>query len=343
MSGSRLIFSAAEDYLEPASEELRERFPDATFGEIGPDLGWIAADGLSISLLAQTCRETPTIFVRHLMREVGTIPANLANQIDEVVAIAIGAWTQLPVKPDVSLQVWSSGEIPVDYRTDELRHALADALAERNITVARSGRDQILGAIVTPEGIILGLNGLDSALSDWPGGRVRLAKPKGQVSRSEFKLEELFRVHTDLDLPDGGVAIDLGASPGGWARILRQRGFTVWAIDPGRLDPRIAADTGVLHVRTTAGPFLATTQVIADLIVNDMRMDPDLSTSVMLDAARCLKPAGMMIQTLKVTPHNTLRNVRRVLGTLQEAYEIVWAGQLHHNRNEVTVVARKSG
>jgi 23S rRNA (cytidine2498-2'-O)-methyltransferase len=49
----------------------------------------------------------------------------------------------------------------------------------------------------------------------------------------------------------------------------------------------------------------------------------------------------MMIQTLKVTPHDPVRAVRYALGTLRDAYDIEWAGQLQHNRNEVTVVGRK--
>ena len=57
MSGSRLLFSAAEDFLAPATEELREVFPDAAFGAVGSDLGWIAAEGLSIGALADACRE----------------------------------------------------------------------------------------------------------------------------------------------------------------------------------------------------------------------------------------------------------------------------------------------
>lgn len=342
VSGPRLLFSAAEEYLDPATEELRELFPDARFGMIGPDLGWIAAEGLSIGALVQACGDAPTIFIRHLMREVGFIPAGQATKLEDVVANAIGIWTQLPLKHDVSLQAWSTGAVQSGYRTDELRRALADALGERGLTVARSGQDQILGAVLAPEGIILGLNSLESALSDWPGGQVRLSKPKGQISRSEFKLEELFRVH-DLDLPESGIAIDLGASPGGWTRILRQRGLTVWAVDPARLDPRLAGDPKVHHVPMTAGPFLQMTDVVADLVVNDMRMDPDLSAAAMLDAAKRLAPGGTMIQTLKVTPHTTLRTVRRVLGELGRAYDIAWAGQLHHNRNEVTVVGRKRG
>lgn len=340
MSSARLLYSTAEDYLAPATDELRELFPDAAFTALGPDLGAIEAEGLAIGTLAEACQQTPTIFIRHLMREVATLPMGEATDLETVVDAALDAWSALPLRPEVALQVWSSGEVHLPFRTDELRHALADALTEEGTTVARAGMDQVLGVVITESTLSFGLNSLASALSDWPGGRVRLAKPKGQISRSEFKLEELFRAHAPK-LPAGGIAIDLGASPGGWTRILRQRGFTVWAVDPARLDPRLAADRQVHHVRTTAGPFLAETDVIADLIVNDMRMDPDLSASVMLNAATRLKSGGVIIQTLKVTPHNTLRTVRRVLDTLRQGYEITWAGQLHHNRNEVTVVARK--
>jgi 23S rRNA (cytidine2498-2'-O)-methyltransferase len=340
MTGPRLLFSAAEDYLAPATEELRDLYPDARFGALGPDLGWIEAEGLSIGALAQACRETPTVFIRHLMREVGFIPTDRTGSLEDVVTTALDAWTALPLRPDVSLQVWSTGEVRVGYRTDELRRALADALHEAGLAVARSGAEQILGTVVTPEGVSLGLNNVDSALSDWPGGQVRLSKPKGQVSRSEFKLEELFRAH-DIDLPKGGTAIDLGASPGGWTRILRQRGFTVWAVDPAALDPRLTHDPGIHHVRMTAGPFLHMTDVVADLVVNDMRMAPDLSAQVMLDAAERLAPGGTIIQTLKVTPRHTRETVSRSLATLGRAYTMTWAGQLHHNRNEVTVVASK--
>jgi 23S rRNA (cytidine2498-2'-O)-methyltransferase len=340
MSGSRLLVSAAEDYLAPAAQELSELIPDGLFTVLGPDLGAVEAEGLSIGELAEATRTAPTIFVRHLLREVGFVPAGAAVSLDGVVDAALEAWTAVPLKHEVTLQAWASGEVTMPYRTDELRHALAAALEDEGVTVARAGQDLVLGAVVTADGISLGRNSLENALSDWPGGRVRLAKPKGQISRSEFKLEELFRVH-DLPFPKGGTAIDLGAAPGGWTRILRQRGFTVWAIDPAMLDPRIARDPGVRQVRTTAGPFLAETDVTADLVVNDMRMDPELSVSVMRGAARRLAPGGMMIQTLKVTPNHTLRTVRRSLDALRHDYEIVWAGQLHHNRNEVTVVGRK--
>ncbi|MBA2247092.1 MAG: cell division protein FtsJ [Chloroflexia bacterium] len=339
MSQSRLFFSADEIYLHSAIDELRELYPDAALRPVGPDLGTIAAEGVSIAELATACRERPVVFVRHLFREVGSTPA-APTSLEDVIAIALGTWSALPLAPTVALQVWASGDVDAPFRTDELWHALADALTERGTDVARSGREQILTACVTTSGIIFGLNSLGSALTDWPGGRVRLAKPKGQISRSEFKLEELFRMG-ELELPSTGIAVDLGASPGGWTRILRQRGLRVWAVDPAELDPRIARDPDVHHIRTTAGDFLSTTTLKPDLIANDMRMAAELSASVMLSASRVLKPGGLGVQTLKIAPNQAMRTVQTALRMLRQEYEIVFVRQLHHNRNEVTVVLRR--
>ncbi|CAA9549695.1 MAG: 23S rRNA (cytidine(2498)-2'-O)-methyltransferase [uncultured Thermomicrobiales bacterium] len=351
MSPSRLFFSADEVYLHSALDELRELYPDAELRPVGPDLGSFAAEGVAIAELATACRERPVVFVRHLFREVGSAPAAAraaaraagqatSTSLEDVVAIALGTWSVLPVGPAVALQVWASGDVDTPFRTDELWHALADALTARGTDVARGGREQILTACVTTSGIIFGLNGLSSALTDWPGGRVRLAKPKGQISRSEFKLEELFRMG-ELELPAAGIAVDLGASPGGWTRILRQRGLRVWAVDPAALDPRIARDPEVHHIRTTAGDFLSTTTLKPDLIVNDMRMAAELSASVMLSASRVLKPGGLGVQTLKIAPNRAMATVQTALRMLRQEYEIVFVRQLHHNRNEVTVVLRR--
>ncbi len=117
----------------------------------------------------------------------------------------------------------------------------------------------------------------------------------------------------------------------------------VWAVDPADLDPRIAGDRGVKHVRTTAGSFLHDTDRTFDLIVNDMRMTPPLSCELMLSASGHLNPGGKIIQTLKISPHHGLEMVRQSLQTLRRRYEFDFVRQLHHNRNEVTVVAHHRG
>jgi 23S rRNA (cytidine2498-2'-O)-methyltransferase len=339
---SRIFFSADEDYLATATAELRHIFPSAVIEPLGPDLASFEDEGVSIASIATEVRTRHLAFTRHLMRGVGQAKLSQMTDLESAGEIALECWQQIPLPAAVSLHVWMSGHVDLPYRTDELWKHLAETLTEEGISVARGGQPHILSACVTPKGIVFGSNGSANALTDWPGGRVRLAKPKGQISRAEFKLEELFR-DGDVALPGGGTALDLGASPGGWSRILLERGFEVWAVDPAELDRRLANAPKLHHVQTTAGPFLADTNETFDLIVNDMRMMPGLSASVMNSAARKLAPNGLAIMTLKLSPRDALHTVRDTFRVLRRSYEIVFARQLHHNRNEITVVARLKG
>ncbi|MEJ7837723.1 MAG: SAM-dependent methyltransferase [Thermomicrobiales bacterium] len=334
-----ILFSAAEDYLGTAMAELRGAFPKAHVAQIGPDLGSIIEAGLSIGDIADAAQATSFIFVRHLMRQVGFIPDADATDIDAIIAAAWSIWSDLPIQSNITLQVWSSGD-PNRIRPDELRRSLQAFLIEQNLDVARSGRENILSLVLTAKGIAVGFNSSSSALSDWPGGSVRLAKPKNQISRSEFKLEELFREYP-IRLPESGRALDLGASPGGWTRILRQHGLEVWAVDPADLHPSLSTDSGVHHVRSTAGPFLAAESLEFDIVVNDMRMDPELSSQLMLDAARMLRIGGLIILTLKLSPSYPVDAINRSLTSLARWYDVELVRQLHHNRHEVTIVARR--
>lgn len=336
---SRIYFSADPDYLATAADELRPHFPDAWMEPLGPDIAVFEDEGVSIAMLADTIREHRLPFTRHLMRGVGEVPHDECEHLDEVGEIALECWQHLPFPSRVSLQVWQSGDAEMPYRNDQLWRRLHAALTDIDVEVVRGGAQHILSACQTELGIIFGSNGAANALSDWPGGRVSLAKPKGQISRAEFKLEELFRTHA-VTLPAGGTAMDLGAAPGGWTRILLERGFEVWAVDPANLDRRLDGHAGLHHIRTTAGPFLAQTQERFDLVVNDMRMEPALSASVMNSAARFVTPEGLGIMSLKLHPDHPLRTVDDALAMLQRAWEPVYLKQLFHNRNEITAVLR---
>ena len=340
MPVTSVIFSADGAYLSTATTELLRLFPEARVEAVAPDASRLQGEAVEIARVATACRTGPVVFVRHLMQQVAEIPLAPGQDLAaEISSVWFNLLATQQIDRAVALQVWRSGESPAAPRTDDLWNDLASTLTAQGFSVARGNRDLILSVLIAPDRVIAGLNGRAEALSDWPGGRLSLARSKRQVSRSEFKLEELFKV-VDLPLPTNGNALDLGASPGGWTRILRERGLTVWAVDPADLDPRVAADPGVHHVRTTAGPFISQTAQRFDLIVNDMRMTPTRSCGVMLDAARRLKPDAHIIMTLKLTPKQALETVRTCLSLLDRSYEIRFVRQLYHNRNEVTVVGR---
>ncbi|MEZ4734700.1 MAG: SAM-dependent methyltransferase [Caldilineaceae bacterium] len=167
----------------------------------------------------------------------------------------------------------------------------------------------------------------------------RFAREPEQVSRAEFKLLEALEIFT-ITLPPRGVALDLGASPGGWTRVLRQHDQYVTAVDPGDLDPRVAADRGVRHKRMTAEQYLANEPDQFDLIVNDMRMDARDSARMMVAYAKQLYRHGLVIMTLKLPEENRRPILDHAFTILQQAYTLVGARQLFHNRSEITVYLR---
>lgn len=332
-----VMFSAAEPSFHAAVKELRDEFgASLKVQRLGEDVGVIDASGPSVAEVASACRRTLLPFIRHLTVELARVPG---ADIEAVVEAARGL--DAPVG-DLSLQVWVSGQAGFGYGSRDLFDRLSEDLQKRGCHVTRSGSPLVLSCCLTPAGVSLGLNTATDSLSDWPGGRMRLARDEARVSRAEFKLEELFQT-VSLDLADQGTAVDFGAAPGGWTRILRQRGLTVWAVDPGDLDPRVADDPGVHHARTTAAEFLRHHDDSFDLAVNDMRMDPTLSCRVMLDAEPSLRAGALAVLTLKIGSRNPVDEVRSCLDLLEQRYEVIFARQLHHNRQEVTVVARVPG
>jgi 23S rRNA (cytidine2498-2'-O)-methyltransferase len=176
-------------------------------------------------------------------------------------------------------------------------------------------------------------------LSDWAGGMRRFAREEGQISRAEFKLLEAIEVF-GLELPARGTALDLGAAPGGWTRVLRSFEQYVTAVDPGELDPRVAKDRGVRHKRMTAEAYLDSDPDPFDIIVNDMRMDGRDSARLMTSYARLLYPHGWALMTLKLPEQRREPILDHAFSILRNRYIIAGARQLFHNRSEITVWLR---
>ncbi|MEV8378214.1 SAM-dependent methyltransferase [Kribbella sp. NPDC056861] len=324
----------ATDSYDLAVCEIRDEFGARVKVErVSGDLGRVVENGPSIEELAAACNDGRIAFIRHLTTELGSFGVSEVPPAHELVELILA---ELPRHPQaLAVQTWTDGASS----GGSYYHLLEGPLSERGIEVGRAGHEYVVSCFASKKNVLIGLNRLDLSLSDWPGGRMRLARSDDRVSRSEFKLEEAIETFA-LDLPSGGKALDLGASPGGWTRILRQHGQEVWSVDPGDLDRRVSADRGVHHVNTTAGEFFRRNQTRFDVVVNDMRMDQILSARVMLDAIPHLHRDALAVVTFKGGGRNPLDAPRRAMDVLRKNYTIQAARQLHHNRNELTVIAR---
>jgi 23S rRNA (cytidine2498-2'-O)-methyltransferase len=206
--------------------------------------------------------------------------------------------------------------------------------------VSRTDPAWIISLVATDRGHYCGAARADLCLSTWPGGERRYRIAPGRISRSEFKLLEAIEAF-GLRLPEQGVALDLGAAPGGWTLTLLDRGLSVIAVDPARLDTRLSGAPGLTAVRSTAESYLESAPPCAAL-VNDMRLSADASVAVMTRYAPNLQPGGVAVMTAKlpergITSRTALDIVDRTIATLDGPFRIVGARQLHHNRAEVTI------
>ena len=223
---------------------------------------------------------------------------------------------------------------------------LAEAISEETGAVESIRKPRIIISLLCiAEKGYLGISTAYENLSDWPGGARHYAQTPEQISRAEFKLLEALEVF-GVQLPSQGRALDLGAAPGGWTRLLLEAGLYVVAVDPANLDPRLDGLPHLEHYRGYAETYLEDAvkrHRRFDLIVNDMRMDARDAARLLGQATQCLHPEGFIVSVFKL-PHETreiqpLLTLKEAISTLKKYYAIVHARQLFHNRQEVTVIA----
>jgi 23S rRNA (cytidine2498-2'-O)-methyltransferase len=334
-----LIVTADPAFAEAALAELHS-VNGQILAELSPGIWTVQLPG-DFFALAEQWRQKPPIFVRHICPVQTTVP--LAEGVDSLVETAVTTFTHL-LEPEwpFSVQTRVLGELGI--RPYDINKPLSEQLA------AASGAPldvrepfQILSVVLANEEAYLGLSLAVNNLSDWAGGVRRFAREKEQISRAEFKLLEALEVF-DIDLPPRGRALDLGAAPGGWTRVLRQKEQYVTAVDPAWLHPSLQKDKGVRHLRLTAEEYLAQFPDTYDVIVNDMRLDARDSARLMGEYGRYLYPHGLAIITLKLPEKNYQSALDHGLNILRQHFTIAGARQLFHNRSEVTVYLRsKSG
>ncbi|HHY53946.1 MAG TPA: 50S rRNA methyltransferase [Chloroflexi bacterium] len=313
---------------------------------------------LPFATLAAQWRRTPPIFVRHVAPV--QVVAPLGGHTGDPAYLARTLPGVLPaLEPGLSFSVQTRVLADVPYKPFDINTALASALTTESgppldvrapvqvVSVAcavlkhwQAEPQLMIGGTTPGKGkrlaALAGVSLAADNLSNWAGGMRRFAREEGQISRAEFKLLEAIEVF-GIEMPAHGVALDLGAAPGGWTRVLRRAGQYVTAVDPGDLDARLNGDPGVRHRRMTAEQYLHSDPDSFDIIVNDMRMDARDSARVMAAYAKLLYPHGWALMTVKLPEQDRQPVLDQTFAILRAQYTIAGARQLFHNRSEITL------
>jgi 23S rRNA (cytidine2498-2'-O)-methyltransferase len=349
-----LLVTAQPEFMEAALHELR-RFDNNLKCEISlaPNIALCATTDIA-RLMRLAAAQRP-VFARHLAPVQTVIPLHNSEQDVGVLAVTIAdlpafAMLERGQRFAVQTRFAQSGDQGLSvkrvYGSGFLNQQLASAFAEETGAIESIKKPQVVVSLLCVEmKAYAGISLSRDNLSDWPGGMRHFAQLPEQISRAEFKLLEALEIF-GVSLPEQGDALDLGAAPGGWTRLLRDAGMRVVAVDPARLDDRLGGR--LEHYRGYAEDYLEDAlkmRIEFDVIANDMRMDAREAARLLVEARSCLRPDGFIISTLKL-PHAAIdidpsRNLKEAIRLLERHFAVVQAKQLFHNRQEVTVIAAK--
>lgn len=344
-----MLLTCAPEFSPPAWDEFRAVARQARrVAQLAPGV-WLVSTADDFSTIGERWQAAAPIFVRHMCsvdtstpltgdpEDIETLRRNLRQMCAPLIATSQTFSVQTRILSATAYK-------PFDVNERLAATIQAESGARLDVRAPQQIASVVIGRL---DGELIGLLGVSPTalnLSDWAGGARRFKRAAAQVSRAEFKLLEAWE-RFGLTAKTAWRALDLGAAPGGWTRILRQQQVRVTAVDPAALAPAVAADSGVEHVRLTAEAFLRRLDSAETypIILNDMRLDPLPSARVMLQAAPHLSAAGWALMTLKLPDvRHAARDVTAALNLLDHAYTIVGARQLFHNRQEVTAVLRRS-
>lgn len=357
---STFVVTSSEEFENAARAEMGRYDSKLKLGDSLEPGMFLVTSQLNWDDFAAIVGQEPPIFARHLFPVQATVLLTKTETDLDKLAEAV---EQLPRLDELSEDTPFSVQARLfeEVEGQALSYAYTPfAIKERLVEVIRQKTGavenireplEILSVVASQGNAYLGLSPAELNLSGWGGGMRRFAKRDEQISRAELKLQEALEVF-EVELPTDGEALDLGASPGGWTRLLLEAGLKVTAIDPADLDPRLQKYEGKLtHFQGHAERFLE--NALADksrlgayaVLVSDVRMDANMAAHLMVSYAPLLRRDGLAITTLKL-PHESAKLkpshlVEQALAILRKTYPNLRARQLFHNRSEITVLLKK--
>jgi len=338
----KIIFSCQADFQDISSQEILNADSSLKF------IMWIDG-GAGLLEYAGTFAEFSAlvkakhlIFVRHIFPAEYIIPyidVEKQNQTGEFIFIQ-DFISRMDKSKNFSVQIRTAGDNKL-YETSEIKQKIADYFKSEGFAENKRYPEQIITVFISNDFAYVGLSNAEENLSIWSGGMRHYAVREDTVSRAGFKLMEAFEAYP-IAFRENSVALDLGAAPGGWTKVLLEHGLRVVAVDPVQLSPVLQANKNVEYHNGRAHEYIKKSNQLFDLIVNDMSMNIMTSVSFILSLKKRLRDKGHIIITFKLTKHDRLNKIKEGLELLRKDFDVVFIKQMFHNRSEVTVILQKN-
>ncbi len=345
-----LLLWCRQGFERDLAAELTERTASlglAAYVRTEPNSSFVVLHGDEAAALDAALPWQSLVFARQklvIIAELAELSARdrISPMLDALRVIDLPAFAGLAVEhPD------SDSGKPLAGLCRSFANALRPALRKHGFLHARDNPQQ-------PQLVVAFTGGQSAFLctarpgdsAPWPLGIPRLKMHADAPSRSALKLEEAFLCLLDGDeraqlLRPGMRAADLGAAPGGWTWVLTRHGLYVTAIDNGPLRPHVL-DTGLVnHLREDG--FRWQPREKLDWMVCDMVEQP---IRVAARMAKWFRHGWCQnaVFNLKLPMKKRWAETRRCLDAFREhagPLATLRARQLYHDREEITVFARR--
>ncbi len=218
-----------------------------------------------------------------------------------------------------------------------------------------------------------------SSLDKFRSRNIDAELTSNRINRAEFKIYEAFN-QFNIRLPDNSIALDIGASPGGWSRFLLNRNAKVVAVDNGLIDyasmpegtkiaiikdkdavlkddqyqsmdiynieelPECIKDYGLVHFRKRFEDVkISSLKKLGPFSIAciDVNISAQESAVMAVVCAETLVENGLLLLTLKMTDDNIEKSIMKAKEALSEEYTNIIVKKLPHNRKELTLFAVK--
>ncbi len=240
-----------------------------------------------------------------------------------------------------------------EIKSRDIEVGIGSLLEKAGLKVDMLTPGQLIGIISKKNEIYIGssdVNNLIYSYLDLSKTLSRKISQEGKLNRAQFKLVEAIE-RFYIRLNRGEYVLDLGASPGGWSRVLSSKGCKVIAIDGGELNPCLKQDKNIYHIkeRITEENIKSIKKTLEELIedkelsmiTNDMNISPNESISIIREFSDYLLKGGKVIMTLKGITKNIFDLIQNSKIELEKNYNIIKIKHLEQNRREVTFYLNK--
>ena len=208
---------------------------------------------------------------------------------------------------------------------------------------ALAGQMALDCVVVEPNEWWIGYHRASSISSRWPGGMFPMELPSEAVSRAYLKMEESL-AWSRMPLKAGELWAEIGSAPGGASQALLNHGLKVIGIDPATMDPAVIANPNFTHVRKRGADVKRREFREVRYLAADINVAPQytLDTVEAIVTHPDVQIKGLIL-TLKLLDWKLAEEIPAYLDRIRLwGYGHVRCRQLHHNRQEVCVAAKRN-